>query len=84
MPYSTAMQLEDEENNNKTKSNTWVKSLVMTLLGHEKPVNAVVTLVDAMKVRLFSPSFSFFARDFLISFVRCVCFGEEFVYVSGF
>ena len=77
-------ELEDEENNNKTKSNTWVKSLVMTLLGHEKPVNAVVTLVDAMKVRLFSPSFSFFARDFLISFVRCVCFGEEFVYVSGF
>ena len=77
-------ELEDEENNNKTKSNTWVKSLVMTLLGHEKPVNAVVTLVDAMKVRLFSPSFSFFARDFLNSFVRCVCFGEEFVYVSGF
>ena len=43
-------ELEDRENNNKKKANAWVKALVMTLLGHEKPVNAVVTLVDAMKV----------------------------------
>ena len=44
---------EDNKNNNKSESSTWVKALVMTLLGHEKPVNAVVSLVDAMKVRFF-------------------------------
>jgi hypothetical protein len=32
------------------KKSSWVLALVSTLLGHEKPVNAVVTLVDAMKV----------------------------------
>ena len=72
---------EDNKNNNKSESSTWVKALVMTLLGHEKPVNAVVSLVDAMKVRFFSLSYS---RVTLKSLVCRIYFGEEFVFVSGF